>query len=149
MQSISDSEILIARIIRKTDTEINGLNFFSEDSENIQASIWNHELGKVLPSHTHKPLPRNTIGTHEMIFVIKGRLHVDLYGASNQLLIETDLNEGDILICIRGGHGYEILEQNTKILEVKNGPYYGVELDKTTIPNHCRNLITSEKGAEQ
>ena len=34
------------------------------------------------------------------------------------------------MICLEGGHGYEILEDNTRVLEIKNGPYPGPEKDR-------------------
>ena len=40
------------------------------------------------------------------------------------------LYEGDTAIMAYGGHGYKILEDNTKIIESKNGPFVSVELDK-------------------
>ena len=40
------------------------------------------------------------------------------------------LREGDTAIMAFGGHGYTILENNTKIIESKNGPFVSVELDK-------------------
>jgi hypothetical protein len=40
------------------------------------------------------------------------------------------VDEGDILILLQGGHGYEILEDGTQVLEVKNGPYIGADLDR-------------------
>ena len=39
-------------------------------------------------------------------------------------------SEGDILILLTGGHGYEILTEGTQVLEVKNGPYVGAEADR-------------------
>ena len=34
---------------------------------------------------------------------------------------------------LRGAHGYDILENGTQVLEVKNGPYVGAELDRKRI----------------
>ena len=45
-------------------------------------------------------------------------------------LDEYELNEGDLAVFVYGGHGYEILEDDTKIIETKNGPFTGVENDK-------------------
>jgi hypothetical protein len=32
---------------------------------------------------------------------------------------------------MNGGHDYTILEDDTRILEIKNGPFLGREIDKT------------------
>jgi len=40
---------------------------------------------------------------------------------------------GDVVILLRGGHGYDIIEDGTQVLEVKNGPYLGAEADRRRI----------------
>jgi hypothetical protein len=39
------------------------------------------------------------------------------------------MNMGDTILLIAGGHGFDILE-DSKIIEVKQGPYEGAEQDK-------------------
>ena len=41
--------------------------------------------------------------------------------------------KGDIVFHAEGGHGYEILDNDTKVIEIKNGPFTGVESDKKLI----------------
>ena len=36
-------------------------------------------------------------------------------------------------MTFQGGHNYEILEENTRVLEYKTGPYYGQKLDKVFV----------------
>jgi len=43
---------------------------------------------------------------------------------------ELVIGTGDVAILLRGGHGYEILEDGTEVLEVKNGPYVGADRDR-------------------
>ena len=38
--------------------------------------------------------------------------------------------DGDMAIMAYGGHSYKILEDNTKIIETKNGPFISVDVDK-------------------
>ena len=38
--------------------------------------------------------------------------------------------KGDLAVFAYGGHGYEILEDDTQIIEAKNGPYIDVKTDK-------------------
>jgi hypothetical protein len=45
---------------------------------------------------------------------------------------ETELCAGDIVLLASGGHGFEVLE-DTKIVEVKQGPYDGKSKDKVAI----------------
>ena len=49
----------------------------------------------------------------------------------NQELVDTvRVNQGEILVLLESGHGYKILEDDTTVLEVKNGPYFGAEKDR-------------------
>ena len=137
MKLIKSGDVDIARIIRVNDDLKAGLNFLVSEDENLQVGVWNHPRGTNLPPHIHKPLLRSTVGTQEVVYVISGSVHIDLYGIAGDLIYETTLDAGDICICLAGGHGYSILESGTKVLEIKNGPYFGQEADKTLIKNLC------------
>ena len=58
-------------------------------------------------------------------------MKVLLYDDQKNFLQDFVLNEGDLAVFAYGGHGYEILEDNTKIIEAKNGPFVDVNTDKT------------------
>jgi hypothetical protein len=128
---------LVARVISTTQGAKDGLTFYSESNDLLQVALWAHPEGQVLASHKHLPVERRTSGTTEVIFVISGSIHFDIYDDQDKLLLEGRLVQGDLLICHAGGHGYRILDLDTKILEVKNGPYFGLEKDKALIPNLC------------
>jgi hypothetical protein len=137
MKLIKFGEVDIARIIRFDDELEVGLNFMVGEKESLQVGVWNHPKGTTLSPHVHKPIIRNTVGTQEVVYVISGLIHLDLYGADGEFLYETNLSTGDICVSLAGGHGYRILESGTKVLEVKNGPYFGQEADKKLIKNLC------------
>ena len=65
-----------------------------------------------------------------MTYVKKGSMRVLLYDEDKQFLQDYVLNEGDLAVFAYGGHGYEILEDDTKIIESKNGPFTDVSQDK-------------------
>ena len=46
-------------------------------------------------------------------------------------MVKFVLYEGDLAVFTYGGHGYEILEDGTKIIEAINGPFMDVSIDKT------------------
>lgn len=68
--------------------------------------------------------------TQEMTYVKKGSMKVLLYDENRNFRDDYILNEGDLAVFAYGGHGYEILEDNTQIIEAKNGPFIDVETDK-------------------
>ena len=56
-----------------------------------------------------------------------------IYDIDDTLLCEHIVKAGDITITLEGGHGYEIMEDNTMVYEFKTGPYEGQSLDKVFI----------------
>lgn len=84
-----------------------------------------------LASHVHNDFERTAMRTQEMTYVKKGSMRVLLYDEEHKYLQDFILYEGDLAVFAYGGHGYEILEDGTKIIEAKNGPFVDVETDKT------------------
>ena len=110
-----------------------GLSFFTEDEDFIQFGSWNYNKDKKLLAHIHNPAKREVAWTQEFIFLISGSLITSLYDDEENLIEEVPLKTNEGMIMFAGGHGYRILEDNTKVIEVKNGPYVGAELDRRRI----------------
>lgn len=122
---------LIARLVRQESLWSNsGLAFWSNDSEFVQVGTWTHPEGAKLPAHIHNVFPREALRTQETVYVVAGSLRARLFDDSGESVAEISMGAGDLLICLAGGHGYSISEEGTKVLEVKNGPYSGPELDR-------------------
>jgi len=81
--------------------------------------------GEVVP-HRHLPVIRKITRTCEVILVKKGRCALDLYGDEQQVVATRELRTDDVVILVSGGHGFRMLE-DTILLEVKQGPYYGAD----------------------
>ena len=110
-----------------------GLTFLTQDRDSIQIGIWGYDEGLKLQPHIHNETERKVSRTQEAIFVKSGRVAAYIFDEAENLVRKIELNPGDILILLSGGHGYEILEDNTYVLEVKNGPYPGAEADRRRI----------------
>ena len=121
----------ILSIVYRDGDWVKGLNFITPDEMFIQVGSWWYDKGKILDSHVHNDYERQTIRTQEMTYVKKGSMRVLLFDDNHNYLEDFILNEGDMAVFAYGGHGYEILEDNTQIIESKNGPYIDVETDKT------------------
>ena len=125
---------VLARYIKASEAwGGDSLSFFSEDEESIQAGSWNYNKGKKLLAHTHNEVERSILFTQEVIFVKSGSLQAYIYDDDSNLVEEITAYEDDLLIMLSGGHGYEVLEDNTKVLEIKNGPYLGAEIDRNRL----------------
>ncbi len=110
-----------------------GLSFYSEDRDFVQVGTWRYDKGTRLQPHIHNELGREALRTQEMIFVRSGRVAAHIFSEEGDFIGKVELSPGDTLILLRGGHGYEILEDDTHVLEVKNGPYLGAEIDRRRI----------------
>ena len=130
MDIISKNSKIIC-IIYRADNWIKGLNFITPENLFIQVGSWWYDKGKVLDSHIHNYLERKADRTQEMVYVVSGRMKVLLFNEDKSFISEYILNKGDLAIFAYGGHGYVILEKDTKIVEAKNGPFIDVLSDKT------------------
>jgi len=129
MEIIKNNEQIIAIIYRNSDW-IPGLNFITPNELFLQVGLWWYPKGKKLQSHFHKDFLREANKTHEMTYVKQGSMKVILYDNKKRIIKDFILNQGDLAIYAYGGHGYEILSDDTQIIETKNGPFISVEEDK-------------------
>tara|TARA_B100000767_G_scaffold163014_1_gene152962 strand:- start:482 stop:889 length:408 start_codon:yes stop_codon:yes gene_type:complete len=133
MMEVKDNGVVLARYIPADTAWEGGLSFFSEDEDYIQVGTWGYDSPKELLAHTHNEVHRDVAWTQEVIFVKKGSIRAEIYDLSNKKVKDIDCKVGDIIILLRGAHGYHILEDDTQVLEVKNGPYVGAELDRVRL----------------
>ena len=100
--------------------------FLTPSDLNQQVGFVVYPGGGEIDPHTHRPIERRITGTAEVLVVRKGRCEVDLFDDDRCLVATRELREGDILILIGGGHGFRMIE-DTVLLEVKQGPYLGLD----------------------
>lgn len=129
MEIIKNGEELLAIIYRHHEWS-EGLNFITPPSLYIQAGTWVYPKGKILAAHIHKECARTTHKTQEVIYIKQGKVKAIIYDNHKNVITEVILETGDVGVLANGGHSYEILEHNTQVLEVKNGPFISVEMDK-------------------
>jgi hypothetical protein len=82
--------------------------------------------GGEIARHIHRPLERHLIGTSEVLVLLKGCCVIDIYNDERELVATRELGVGDVMLMVGGGHGFRILE-DTVFLEVKQGPYTGLD----------------------
>lgn len=126
---IKEGEKILALIFRN-DNFKEGLDFLTKESDALQVGTWNYSKGKILNAHGHKKAERKNNIVQELVFVKSGKIRADIYNDDKKLVAQRELTNGDFIILMNGGHSYGVLEDHTQILEVKNGPYLGLEKDK-------------------
>lgn len=125
---ITDKNQLLALIIYR-DFSAPGVHFFTPDELSQQLAFMSHPSGKIIQPHVHNPVVREVQYTQEVLLIKKGKLRVDFYNDVCEYLESRVLQAGDVILLVKGGHGFEVLE-DIEMIEVKQGPYVGEE-DKT------------------
>jgi len=129
METIEFDGKIICIVYRHSDWS-KGLNFITPESMFIQAGSWWYEKGKVLAKHIHKDFDRVASRTQESVYIKQGSMRVNLYTEDLIPFKKFTLFQGDLAVFGYGGHGYEILEDDTQVIETKNGPFLSVDQDK-------------------
>jgi ASC-1-like (ASCH) protein len=91
----------------------------------LQVSFLNLKKQYKVAPHTHLKNSKKTNISSEAWIVMSGKLKVTFYDIDNSKVFEDILKSGDISILFEGGHSFKPLLKNTKIFEIKNGPYMG------------------------
>jgi len=104
--------------------------FVGSPEERLQFSVLKYDKGKVFQNHIHKVRTRIIVKTQESWIVLRGSVKAFIFNNSERLIHEQILTAGQFCISYRGGHGYEILEDDTIVIENKLGDFIGVEEDK-------------------
>jgi hypothetical protein len=127
---IKEGDLVLARHIPAPLVWREGLNFFSHDDDFIQVGVWGYDGGKELKAHIHNEVSRQVLWTQEVLFVHSGKIRANIFDTAELKVAELEVNMGDVIILLRGGHGYDILQDGTQVLEIKNGPYVGPDRDR-------------------
>ena len=119
---------LLALLVRDSFRKL-GVHFVTPDELSQQLAFIHHPVGKKIEPHVHNPIAREVLYTQEVLLIKRGKLRVDFYDGDRNYLHSKILEQGDTLLLVAGGHGFEVLEE-VEMIEVKQGPYAG-EADMT------------------
>jgi mannose-6-phosphate isomerase-like protein (cupin superfamily) len=128
VEQITHNGEMLALIVRDEYSKP-GISFFTPNDLSQQLAYMQHPAGKIIDPHVHNPVPRSVVYTQETLFIKRGRLRVDFFDEQQTYLESRELKAGDVILLIKGGHGFEVLEE-LEMIEVKQGPYTG-DQDKT------------------
>ncbi|OFZ80485.1 MAG: hypothetical protein A2583_14385 [Bdellovibrionales bacterium RIFOXYD1_FULL_53_11] len=128
VEKIHDKDVLLAIILRSSYNKP-GITFLTPGEFSQQLAYMRHPSGKVIEPHVHNPVPREVEYTQEVLHLRRGRMRVDFFREDQSFIESRILVAGDTVLLVRGGHGFEALEE-IEMIEIKQGPYVG-EHDKT------------------
>ena len=127
--SKSNKEYLLASIINKS-TITDYRQDLSPEDEFIQVSARKFDKLITVAPHKHLKIDRRSDITQETWIIIEGKVKAQIFDINDKLQNKEILSSGDCIVLFRGGHSLEVLEKNTIMYEVKNGPYFGKINDK-------------------
>jgi hypothetical protein len=125
VEMVSFQGHLLAYVIRASFAP-DETTFVTQPDFKQQVGYIVYAAGTEVARHVHVPLKRSIVGTSEVVIVRKGRCEVDIYTDEKELVTTRELRTGDVMLMVSGGHGFRMME-DTILLEVKQGPYTGLE----------------------
>lgn len=128
IERIYDGNQLLVLIVRHSHSPTQ-TEFLTQPDFKQQVGFIVYPKGGEIWRHFHRPLERHLIGMSELLLVRSGRLELDVYNDSREVVATKELTTGDVVLMVAGGHGFRVLE-DTILLEVKQGPYLGNEKER-------------------
>jgi len=115
-------------IVVRSSFNTPGLSFLTPDNFPLQMGMHLRPAKTHIEPHQHQPFTDiKTLPTQEFFYIIDGKVEVNLFYKKKKHSTIT-LNKGD-MILLNTGHEITFLE-DTKIVEIKQGPYRGKEQEK-------------------
>lgn len=100
-----------------------GVHFYVENDRSLQVGKQLRSKGEQIKPHRHLPVKMQKEETlQEVLYIEKGRVRINFYNDRWEEIDSKILSQGDMILLIKGGHGFEMLEE-TVMIEVKQGPY--------------------------
>lgn len=129
LKKITDGKTLIALIGSFEDLG-KGNHFLTENELPMQVGVLKSDKAKVA-NHIHKIRNRQTKSiSNEFHLVVKGKVEISLYNYAKKLIQKVMLVPNMFCLLVNGGHGFEIVKDDTIMVEVKAGEFTSVTDDK-------------------
>lgn len=131
IEHIRDGDHPLAIILR-AEYEPDAIEFLTANDQSLQLGVMRRPRGHVIAPHIHKPVPRTVHHSYEALFIARGRVEVTFFNQRRELVTTRELRQGDSVLLMTGGHGFRVLE-DCKMIEVKQGPYTGGDVERFTV----------------
>lgn len=125
VEIISSDGVELCYVV-KADYEPAETTFITRPEYKQQVGFIKYGAGGRIARHVHLPLERTIVGTSEVVLVRRGRCRLEVFSEGRELVATRELGTGDLVLMVAGGHGFKV-HDDTVLLEVKQGPYIGLE----------------------
>ena len=126
IEQITDATGKVLAVIARAEYTPEATSFVTPDTFTQQLGFIVYPAGEQVASHLHLPIERHLSGTSEAIIVRSGRAILSIYNDDRLCVYKSSMEQGDIVVLVAGGHGFEMLE-DTVLMEIKQGPYTGLK----------------------
>ena len=99
------------------------MEFYGGVTDFIQVGAFRYNKDKELRNHRHIFRPKIGNKTQEIMIVFKGSCEVRTFTDGGDICHKKILKAGDFYISYWGGCGFTILQDDTIMMEIKNGPH--------------------------
>jgi hypothetical protein len=131
VETVDHAGLAYAMIIRANATSDAQYNFLTDPANPLQLGINFYKAGEVIKAHYHlkRQIETNSV-VQEFLVIGAGRAFLRLYDVADQSeFTGRQLETGDMVLLLAGGHSVDV-QADTKIIEIKLGPYDGKTKDK-------------------
>jgi hypothetical protein len=131
IETVEHAGLDYALVIRSQATSDVKYNFLTDPANPLQLGMNFYKAGEVIKAHYHlkRQIETNSV-VQEFLLIGAGRALLRLYDASDQReFTSLWMGTGDMVLLLAGGHSLDI-QEDTKIVEIKLGPYDGKSKDK-------------------
>lgn len=122
IKKINYQKQILAIIIKNFKKNKKGIKFFTPNNLSQQVAYMYHKKKHIIQPHLHKKRLKKIYDTNEVLIILDGKMKVDFFTTKKKYLKSEILNKNDIIILMKGGHGFKIMK-DCKFIEVKQGPY--------------------------
>ena len=127
LEKIEAGGQLLAIVVRSS-LKKQGYNFVSPVEFPLQLGVSVRKKGEHVKPHRHLPFKEMyDLAAQEILYIESGQIEVNLFHDKKKYKTMT-LRDGDIIL-LNCGHEVKFLK-DTKMIEVKQGPYRGKDVEK-------------------
>lgn len=146
MKSVIRNNLTYALILSWDDFQP-GVKFVSEPEWSLQVGLLEWPRALAVSAHAHLPHNPGQVLHQEFLLVVSGEVEVEFFDETGFRFQTEILAQGQALLQVRGGHGFRSLTES-RLIEVKSGPYQGREKDKVAIEaSPAASLASNQPGS--
>jgi len=97
--------------------------FFSPADDSLQIGVHHWDSPKTIKPHSHARKRHTVPNYQEALIILSGSVTASFHSDDGKILAEVKASGGDILVIYNCVHSFKSDDKQTKIIEIKQGPY--------------------------